>query len=134
MRVLTVKDLMAKKLILLSAEDDLNKALSTMESHRIRHLPVANNGKLIGLITERYLSRAAILIASETEEGEEAPTSPQVRHFMAEIVQTTWPGELISEAGKRLLDNKYGCLPVVEGDKLVGILTESDFVRYLVTR
>jgi CBS domain-containing protein len=54
-----------------------------------------------------------------------------VEEVMVHEVETVEPTAPLSEAAALMLENKFGCLPVVEGDRLVGILTESDFVRHV---
>jgi CBS domain-containing membrane protein len=55
-----------------------------------------------------------------------------VAEIMTVVPETADPEMLVEEAGQLLLEYKFGCLPVVEGTKLVGILTEADFVRHVV--
>lgn len=111
----------------------IGEALSVTRAQRIRHLPVVENDKLVGLVTERDLRLAAPPVwDTEGEELRAAMTNKKVSEVMVSHVITIGPGTPIEEAAKLLYENRIGCLPVVEADRLVGILTESDLLRALV--
>lgn len=94
--------------------------------HRIRHLPVTRQGKLVGLVTHRDLLRAAATHASDP-----AAQPLWAADIMTRDVTTVTPNDSLREAVALMLRNKFGCLPVVTTDgMLVGILTEADLVRY----
>jgi len=131
---LTVADLMTEEVVFARENDSLDVAYDAMEEHRIRHLPVVDSEKkVVGVLSQRDMVAAALF-------SKESLPFSQVRDYLknttvAEVmsrgVETTDPEETIREAGLKLLENKFGCLPVVEGQTLIGIITESDFVRYL---
>jgi CBS domain-containing protein len=120
----TVGELMTRSnLVTLTETQNLAQAEELLRLHRIRHLPVVRNGKLVGLITHRDLLKAA----AKRPPG--APTNAS--EVMVKEVRTVRSDTSTREAVKLMLDNKYGCLPVVGADgELVGILTEADMVRY----
>lgn len=123
----TVGELMTRNLVTLTETQNLALADELLRLHRIRHLPVVRNGKLVGLITHRDLLRAA------AQRGGADPTSKPLwaSDVMVRDVRTVRPDTSSREALKLMLDNKYGCLPVVGADgTLVGILTEADMVRF----
>jgi CBS domain-containing membrane protein len=106
-----------------------------MDEKHVRHVPIVDReGDLVGLVTHRDLSRSVL----GPQEGlplnvqEEILRRRKVREIMATEVDTIEPDEPLDEAAEMLLENKIGCLPVVEGEHLVGILTEADFVRYFL--
>jgi CBS domain-containing protein len=120
----TVGELMTRSnLVTLTETQNLAQAEELLRLHRIRHLPVVRNGKLVGLITHRDLLKAA---------ARRPPGSPtNASDVMVKDVRTVRSDTPTREAVKLMLDNKYGCLPVVGADgELVGILTEADMVRY----
>lgn len=130
----TVGDLMTDRLYTVRPDNDLATVKDLMVEHRIRHIPVVDpEENLVGLVTHRDLLRHSLI--------EQAEIPPYVEDVVLEQVQarevmTTNPDTInadtdIREAAQTMLDNKYGCLPVVEGRRLVGILTESDFVRLM---
>jgi CBS domain-containing protein len=135
MRSMQVRDLMTDTVFTLRPQDDLAALYDLMDAKHIRHVPIVDREReLVGLVTHRDLSRSAL------GPQEEAPLSLQremlrrrkVREIMATEVDTIEPDEDLRVAAEMLIENKIGCLPVVEGTHLVGILTESDFVRHYV--
>lgn len=102
-----------------------------MQLGRVRHLPVLeDNGRLVGILSQRDLFRGAL--AHALGYGQHAQRkmldSLLVKEVMSSDVMTTGPDTPLVEAARILLERKIGCLPVVEGEQLVDILTEADFV------
>jgi CBS domain-containing protein len=120
----TVEELMTRKLVTLSEDDDVVRGDDLLAKYDIRHLPVVREGKLVGLVSQRDLIRALA-------RHERTPGSPpvQVRDIMTRSPETLRPTSSVREAIHKMLDHKFGCVPVVEGDKLVGLLTETDLIR-----
>jgi CBS domain-containing membrane protein len=133
MSELRVRDLMTPQVIGVRPYDSIATAYDRMLDHRIRHvLVIDEDGELVGLVTHRDLLRHSLI------ERAELPVSLQgtvMRRNLVEEVMTSEDepaeaGQLLAEAALVMFQNKYGCLPVVEGSRVVGILTESDFVRF----
>lgn len=127
-----VADLMTTELITLNEADNLDLARMEMDLARIRHLPVVRRGRLVGLVTHRDILRAMCSVFAELDGMEQANLLREVPvlEIMSRGVQTVEPDLDAAEAGQLLLENKFGCLPVVaDGDRLVGIVTEADFVE-----
>ena len=123
----TVGELMTRSsLVTLTETQNLAQADELLRLHRIRHLPVVRNGKLVGLITHRDLLRAA------AQRGPDPVKQPLwASDVMVRDVKTVRSDTPTREAVKLMLENKYGCLPVVGADgQLVGIITEADMVRF----
>jgi len=131
----TVRDLMTDRVFTLGPNDDLEELYELMDDRRVRHVPVVDrDGDLVGLVTQRDLARGA-LGPQDTlplNVQQELLRRRKVREIMAAEVETVDPDVDLNAAAQMLLENKIGCLPVVEGAHLVGILTESDFVRRYV--
>ena len=130
-----VRDLMTENVIALQSEEDLSMASELMAEHQIRHLPVIDStGELLGLVTHRDLVKVAY------DTGDYIPLSElnqflrntKVKEIMTREIETVDPSTPIDEAGILMLENKFGCLPVCQGTHLIGILTESDFIRYVI--
>ncbi len=131
---LKVRDIMSTDVITLAEDDTLADARTCMERGRVRHLPVVREGKLVGLVTHRDLLAASFSVFAEVSEREEHRLFARipVRELMHDAV-TVSPPTSVREAARILLDNKFGCLPVVEDDgTLVGIITEADFLNLTV--
>ncbi len=132
-----VRDLMTEKVFTLKGRDDLAALYDLMDSRHVRHVPVVDNdGELIGLVTDRDLSRSALGAVEELPLSVERDIlrRRRVRDIMATEPDVIEPDATLREAAEMLLENKIGCLPVVEGLHLVGILTEADFVRDYLER
>jgi len=133
-----VRDLMTPEVVTLEADESLLLADDVMRLARIRHLPVVDRGRLVGLVSHRDMLRASVSSLaglSRTEEASIKGAIP-VREVMKREVRTVRPDDTARAACELILEWKLGCLPVVDGDgRLVGILTEADFVelarRYL---
>lgn len=122
----TVGELMTRDLVTLKETQNLALADELLRLHRIRHLPVVREDKLVGLITHRDLLKAA-----SEKSADPARQSLWAADIMNREVRTVRPDMPLREAVSVMLDNKFGCLPVVgESGNLLGILTEADLVRY----
>jgi CBS domain-containing membrane protein len=133
----TVRDVMAAEVTTLDVNDRLTIADDVMRLGRIRHMPVLHaDGTIAGILSQRDMFRGAL--ARTLGYGEHAQRkllgTIAVKEVMTVDPATIGPDELLSEAARRLFNQKIGCLLVVEGEKLVGILTESDFVRICMAK
>ena len=126
----TVNDLMSKDVESVFEDETMDLAHTILTLGRIRHLPVTTrDGILIGLVTQRDLARTmSRLYRDFGPKGNEV--SLPITEMMTKNVATVGPNESAYQAAELLWEHKYGCLPVVEDHRLVGIITESDFVRY----
>jgi len=122
-----VRDVMHYPVITVEAGVSLQEANDLMWEQGIRHLPVVEGGRLVGILTDRDLRMA-------TSELSPMPYSPQARveEIMTTPVLTADPLDPVEEAAKVMRDRKVGCLPVVEGRELVGIITGIDLLDALV--
>jgi CBS domain-containing membrane protein len=125
---------MTSRVFAVRADDTAADLVDLMHEHQVRHVPVVDeDGELVGLVSHRDLLRNS-LIEQDDEvqvDKEEILERLQVRDLMLGEVDRVTPDTDIRDAAQLMLDQKYGCLPVVEGNRLVGILTESDFVRLM---
>src|SRR5262245_22909451 len=134
---LCVGDLMTSEPAALRPEDDLTALYDLLDSRHVRHVPVVDEeGDLVGLVTHRDLLRSALAVESDLPVSlqRDMLTSTCVGEIMTPDPETAEVETDIRIAAQTMFENKYGCLPVVEGSRLVGILTEADFVRYLADR
>lgn len=132
-----VRDLMTDRVFSLQPADDLEALYDLMDAHHVRHVPIVDrDGDLVGLVTQRDLARSALGTQDvlPLSAQQEILRRRKVREIMATEVETVEPDASLKAAAEMLLENKIGCLPVVEGAHLVGILTESDFVRHYTVR
>lgn len=121
-----VKDLMTTDLETLAMHETVDLAATIIALARIRHLPVTDHqDQLRGLVTHRDVLEA---IASQAKNGELDLSKLEVREIMRRDLHTVTSDTTLSDAASIMFERKYGCLPVVDDNKLVGIITEADFV------
>jgi CBS-domain-containing membrane protein len=117
----------------LGRNDNLSIADDVMRLERIRHLPVLDNEgeTVVGVVSQRDLFRGALARALGYGEHAQQKLLGQlvVKEVMTNDPVTVSPEEPLEQAARIMLDAKIGCLPVVEDGRLVGILTEADFVE-----
>src|SRR5512136_2308052 len=123
--------------VTIGPEASFYEARAMIHDKGIRHLPVVDkNNKLLGIITDRDIREAAPSDATllSVQELHYLLGKLKVSSFMTprEKLITIHPDTLIEEAVQLMHDNKIGCLPVLEGDKLYGIFTETDALDHLV--
>ncbi len=128
-----VWQLMSTEVVTLAAKATLDIADDIMKLKRIRHLPVLDDNRLVGLVTQRDLFRAGLSSVLQFRRGaqKEWLEKIKVREVMTRELLTTTPETDIEEAVACMLEHKIACLPVVSGGKLVGLVSESDCLRYL---
>lgn len=123
----TVRQLMSTDLFTVGEDELIDLVASMMDWRHIRHVPVEDSAhRLVGLVTHRTLIR---LLAREARERGDGNTP--VREVMERDVVTTHPDASIAEAIRLMRRHKVACLPVVEDERLVGILTEHDFLTVI---
>jgi CBS domain-containing protein len=119
----TVSDIMTRRVIYLREEDNLSRIVEGMEHFGLRHLPVLDGDKLVGMISHRDMLK--ILSSTERREEETFVASVMTRDPIAVAPDTP-----IAEAARTLLKARFGCLPVVDSDgNVIGIVTEHDFLK-----
>ncbi len=133
--MLFVSDLMTTNVFSLVRTHTLRDVRDLMNLAKIRHIPIMDDeGRFLGLVTHRDLleqtvSRLANLASTMQNAIDE---SIMVGEIMRTDVETISPDALLSEAADTLYRHKYGCLPVLDGDTFVGIITEADFLRLAI--
>lgn len=125
-----VKDIMSTELFCVNPDKKMNRIQDIIEFNNVRHVPVVDShGYILGIISQRDLLQTAFSNVSKEVQYEFLHKIP-ICDFMKTKVITTTPDAELSEAAWMLIENKIGCLPVLDKEsKIVGILTESDFVK-----
>lgn len=114
---------MTRDVVTVTPATTVAAALDTLETNNIRHLPVVDGGRLVGIISDRDLRMAL----NGGRPGETA-----VADVMTPDPLTVPPTHPVESAARILTDHRIGCVPVLDGGELVGILTESDLLRAFV--
>jgi acetoin utilization protein AcuB len=116
-----VAERMTRNPVTVCPQDTLADARSKMSSGGFRQLPVVADGRLVGIVTDRDVRERSMQLRLTT-----------VATVMTEEVLTVTPQASLAAAARMLLEYKIGGLPVLEGEKLVGIVTTSDFLKTFI--
>ncbi len=130
----TVEQVMTCDPTTISHDEPLRVAIDRMRERNCRRLPVVQSGKLVGIISDRDLRRAtnSPFVMQERWYNEFLLDKITVRACMSAEPITITAQTRIADAARVMRDRKIGGLPVVEGERLVGIVTETDLLNYLI--
>ena len=130
-----VQGIMAEDIVTIDRNDDLRLVDDIMAERHIRHIPVLEDGQLVGLVTQRDLFKARM--SSTMGYGEKAQRSflhtVRVKEIMVYPVMTVSPEISVSVAAELMIREGIGCLPVVQEGRLTGIVTKTDLLQHLRT-
>lgn len=129
-----VRDFMTVEVTSLQDSDTLLDAAMVFVRSSFRHLPVLRNKKVVGIITERDVKQFAPSLLSRTtaEEYNQIMETTPISRVMTKNPITLRPDQPVFEAANLLYSKRIGCMPVVENEELVGILTTTDLVGLLI--
>ncbi len=123
-----VKEIMRKPVTVASVGTTLGEADQLLHSRGFRHLPVVDQGKLVGILTDRDIRFAtSSLFHTPLHEGDLVTLAMSAHPLTAD------PLDPVEDAARIMRENKIGCLPVLDGGELVGILTGMDLLDALMT-
>ena len=134
MSQLLVRDLMSQPAVTVAPTGPLREVIQLMEAKNIRHVAVVDSGRLLGLLSHRDVLRSqeGSLSGALSTEQTHMNRWIEARWVMTKEVRTVYPDTPALEAALTLRSHGYGCVPVVEQGKLVGMLTDSDFLEYAI--
>lgn len=122
-----IEEIMKRDVFSLSPEHTVSDALTFMQEKKIRHLPIVSDAKgLVGIVTDRDLKEVVPSLYSDSCDANvyKIPLS----EIMSKNPISGHPMDFVEEAAVIFYDNQIGCLPIVSGGKLVGIITETDLL------
>ncbi len=128
--MLRVRDSMTREVVSLGPEASAAEAWSVCQELGIRHLPIVEGGRLVGLVSDRDLRDVSPPRGSGGER--DTLTWVRLRDIMSTNLVTIGPLDTIEHAAHEIYERKIGCLPVVAEGELVGIITSSDMMRTLI--
>lgn len=134
-QIVPVSKIMTSNVIKLFLTDDLTKAERLFKKHHIRHIPVVNGNKIIGMLSYTDLLRISFadVVDDDTEILDTTVYNMfSVEQIMAKKLIVISPETTIKEAAEILSKNEFHALPVCVGDLLVGIVTTTDLIKYLI--
>lgn len=130
-----VEQIMSKEVLTVTTDARLSDIARTMRDNKVRHLPVVDaDGALKGIVSNRDVQRAQPSLITTLDRGEvnyllDKVTAADIMH---KKVTTCTPKTLVEEAGRLMRPNKIGCLPVIDGGKVVGIVTSVDLLDFFL--
>lgn len=130
-----VSTIMTKNVVKLNLSDDLTKAEMLFKKHHIRHIPVVFSNKIVGMLSYTDLLRISFADAIDDDEDVVDTTVYNmftVEQVMAKKIVSISPETTIKEAAEILAKKEFHALPVCEGELLVGIVTTTDLIKYLI--
>ena len=130
-----VSTIMTKNVVKLNLSDDLTKAEMLFKKHHIRHIPVVYSNKIVGMLSYTDLLRISFADAIDDDEDVVDTTVYNmftVEQVMAKKLVSISPDTTIKEAAEILATKEFHALPICEGELLVGIVTTTDLIKYLI--
>ncbi len=127
--MLRVRDAMTREVVTVGPETGVGEAWGLCRERGIRHLPVVEGGKVVGIVSDRDLRD--ISPPRDTPDQENALGYARVREIMTTDVVPAHPLDTIEHAARVIHERGFNCLPVVADGELAGIITSSDLVRTL---
>ena len=118
-----VGQIMSHKIVTISPDKRIGQALKLMQKHQIRHVPVIAHDRMVGWITSRDLRE--VLLASMLEDI-------TVRDVMVQAPLSVTPDTEVEEAARLIHEHKIGGMPVMQGEKLVGVITMLDLISAFI--
>jgi acetoin utilization protein AcuB len=130
-----VADKMVTEVITISEDQSLRDALELFQRHHIRQLPVLKGGDLVGILSDRDARRAtpSPISGAGMDDYNRIVDSTRVAQLMTRNPYSVTRSTPLRDAVKALYDRKHGAIPVVEGNKLVGLVTATDMLKHLYT-
>jgi len=129
--MITVEDIMTRHPKTLADTASLADARRLMTEFEIRHIPVLGaNGALVGLVTLRDVLAASSSVLDESEDERAVHDSHiPLSDVMTDTLDLVAPGAGLRDTAQLMRNHRHGCLPVLDNDQLVGIITDTDFVE-----
>jgi CBS domain-containing protein len=129
-----VQDIMQSTLVTVTPRTTLPEAIRLTRERGIRHLPVLDDQRLVGIVSDRDLKRAmaSSVAALERPDVDSLLDRVTVEAIMTRSVKTIGPTFPVEDAARVMAADKISSLPVTEGDRLIGIITETDVLNLFV--
>ncbi|MER2598868.1 MAG: CBS domain-containing protein [Caldilineales bacterium] len=130
-----VRDIMISPVITIAPGDSIGQAIELMQQHNFRRLPVVEEGRLLGIVTDRDLRQAtnSPLVVRERWYNEFLLEAIKVQACMTANPFTAAPDAPVIDAARLMRHHKIGGLPVTEADRVVGMVTITDLLDCLIT-
>ena len=132
----TVKDIMTTNVITLSSSDKLENAEKLFKKNNIIHIPIVDNGEIVGMLSYSDLLRLSFADLTNEEFEIDAFIYEMftIKQIMAKNLTMVPPNTTIKKVAQMLVEKEFHALPIVKDEKLLGIVTSTDLSRYLVAQ
>lgn len=130
-----ISQIMTKNLVKLNLNDNLTKAASLFKKNKIRHIPIVSGDKIVGMLSYTDLLRISFADATDDDGGSVETTVYDMftlEQVMTHNVKTLQANDFVKDAASIFTTAEFHALPVIEGEKLVGIVTTTDIIKYLL--
>jgi CBS domain-containing protein len=127
------REIMMGSPVTLKPDDTLDLASNIISLGRIRHIPVVDDGRLLGILTERDLigTAASHIFGLKQKNKSALLKSVMIKEVMKKRVVTATPETPIKEIARLMAEKKIGCVPILSGGALTGLVTTTDILRYV---
>ncbi|MGK0414410.1 MAG: CBS domain-containing membrane protein [Polaribacter sp.] len=128
-----ISEIMSRKLITLNISDTLVDAKKIFEENSIRHIPIVDEKQIVGMLSYSDILKVGYADATEDEKNIELTIFDwfTIKQVMAKELYSVPSNSTVKEVAEMLVDKEFHALPVVDDDELVGLVTSTDFIRYL---
>lgn len=127
-----VSKIMTANPITVNTSNSVNDIAQIFKEENIRHIPVVSGEKLVGMVSKTDMDRISFVIDSEEKVNTQVYNSLSIEQVMTEQLDVVQSDDEIRNAAKLLATGSYHALPVLNGDKLQGIVTSTDVINYLL--
>ena len=129
-----IEEIMRTDVVTVKLQSPVKEAFEIMRQKGFRHLPVVDEaGRVQGILSDRDIRNITVILDRDSQRPEDylIPNTAEVQEIMAEAPMMATPDGDVRWAVELMRDRGFHCLPVLEGEKLVGILTVSDLLGVL---
>jgi acetoin utilization protein AcuB len=134
-----ISDWMTGSVHLIGSQNSVRQARSLLEQYRINQLPVVDDGRLVGIVAERDLRAASPNVDELADvlpecEGIPRPDNIPIGTLMTRNVIVLRPGDSVEDAARLMRARRIAAIPIVDGDRVVGVLTRGDVIDAFLAR
>ena len=131
-----ISEIMTKDLVTLNLTDSLENAEKLFKENKIRHIPVIHNKEILGILSYTDILRISFADVSDDEKNVDTFVYDMfsIKQVMAKNVFAVSSNTTIKEVAELLAKKEFHALPVVDDNELVGIVTTTDLIKYLINQ
>ncbi len=129
-----IRELMSRDVHTVTKDQEINEAIALLQKHRIRHIPVVQGERIVGMLSRTDINRLSFgaLFDTEAQADEGILDMLSISQVMTGHPRTVGPDQPLRRVAEIFSEEEYHALPVVEGDRLVGIVTTTDLIRHML--